>query len=239
MANTTPTGPKGFPIPKPPASGATAQDSVTVHVLGFDQITRENFRVKLQAQAELTGGRDPEGLPLGFFLNGILLGKAAFDDFGVADIALTIDWAALQKGKALTVRVKGMEQAVPVTWNVPEKIPKNWIESRLKRLKSDKLIYEDESLSYLSKRFGVPSIELQNCHIEDPILEIIPIEIILKYIVIPINEIGGTLTLAMANPSDIFAIEDIKFMTNCYIEPVVASKMAIINAIEKFYLDKT
>ena len=68
MANTTPTGPKGFPIPKPPASGATAQDSVTVHVLGFDQITRENFRVKLQAQAALTGGRDAEGLPLGFFL---------------------------------------------------------------------------------------------------------------------------------------------------------------------------
>ena len=120
MANTTPTGPKGFPIPKPPASGATAQDSVTVHVLGFDQITRENFRVKLQAQAALTGGRDAEGLPLGFFLNGILLGKAAFDDFGVADIALTIDWAALQKGKALTVKVKGMEQSVPVQWNAPK-----------------------------------------------------------------------------------------------------------------------
>ncbi len=120
MANATPTGPKGFPIPKPPASGATARDSVTVHVLGFDQITRENFRVKLQAQAALTGGRDPEGLPLGFFLNGILLGKTAFDDFGVADIALTVDWAALQNGKALTVKVKGMEQAVPVQWDVPK-----------------------------------------------------------------------------------------------------------------------
>ena len=72
-------------------TGATAQDKVEVHVLGCDQITRENFRVKLQAQAELTGGRDAEGLPLGFFLNGILLGKTAFDDFSVADIALTID----------------------------------------------------------------------------------------------------------------------------------------------------
>ena len=109
----------GFGEPEEYA-GATAQDSVTVHVLGFDQITRENFRVKLQAQAAFADGRDAEGLPLGFFLNGILLGKTAFDDFGVADIALTIDWAALQKGKALTVKVKGMEQAVPVQWDVPK-----------------------------------------------------------------------------------------------------------------------
>ena len=101
-------------------AGATAQDSVTVHVLGFDQITRENFRVKLQAQAAFADGRDAEGLPLGFFLNGILIGKTAFDDFGVADIALTIDWAALQKGKALTVKVKGMNNAVPIAWDVPK-----------------------------------------------------------------------------------------------------------------------
>ena len=106
--------------PEEYAAVPETQDSVTVHVLGFDQITRENFRVKLQAQAELTGGRDPEGLPLGFFLNGILLGKTAFDEFGVADIALTIDWAALQKGKALTVKVKGMAQAAPVQWDVPK-----------------------------------------------------------------------------------------------------------------------
>ena len=114
-------------------AGATAQDSVTVHDLGCDQITRENFRVKLQAQAALTGGRDPEGLPLGFFLNGILIGKTAFDELGVADIALTIDWAALQKGKALTVKVKGMEQAVPVAWDVP-KSPQQEEAERLKAI---------------------------------------------------------------------------------------------------------
>ena len=117
MAVKTPTTLLGEPEEY---TGATAQDSVTVHVLGFDQITRENFRVKLQAQAALTGGRDPEGLPLGFFLNSILIGKAAFDEFGVADIALTIDWAALAKGKTLTVKVKGIEQAVPVQWDIPK-----------------------------------------------------------------------------------------------------------------------
>ena len=101
-------------------TGATAQDKVEVHVLGCDQITRENFRVKLQAQAELTGGRDAEGLPLGFFLNGILLGKTVFDEFGVANIKLKIEWEALEKGKTLTVKVKGMKQAVPVAWDVPK-----------------------------------------------------------------------------------------------------------------------
>lgn len=116
-------------------AGETAQDSVTVHVLGFDQITRENFRVKLQAQAELTGGRDPEGLPLGVFLNGILIGKATFDEFGVADIALTIDWAALAKGKTLTVKVKGIEQAVPVQWDIP-KSPQEEEKEETERLKS-------------------------------------------------------------------------------------------------------
>ena len=110
MANATPTGQKE----------GTAQDSVIVHVLGFDRITQENFRVKLQAQATLASGRDPEGLPLGFFLNGILIGKAVFDDFGVADIKLKIKWAALEKGNALVVKVKGMEQAVPIQWDIPK-----------------------------------------------------------------------------------------------------------------------
>ena len=64
MAQAKPTEPKTFPLPKAPA-GATAQDSVNVHVLGFDQITRENFRMKLQAQAAFADGRDAEGLPPG------------------------------------------------------------------------------------------------------------------------------------------------------------------------------
>jgi hypothetical protein len=100
--------------------GKTPQDRVIVHVLGFDQITPESFRVKLQAQVTLTGGRDAEGLPVGFFLNNILVGKTACDEFGVADMALTIAWAALQQGKTLTVKVKGVEQAAPVKWDIPK-----------------------------------------------------------------------------------------------------------------------
>jgi type IV pilus assembly protein PilB len=97
-------------------------------------------------------------------------------------------------------------------------------------------IREDEILSCLSKQFGVPAIDLENFQIESSVLETIPVKTAKKYTVIPISRVGGTLTLAMADPSDIFAIEDIKFMTNYNIEPVVASERAIINAIGEQYL---
>ena len=97
---------------------------------------------------------------------------------------------------------------------------------------------EDEILSCLSKQFGVPAIDLETFQIELSVLETIPVKTAKKYTVIPISRVGGTLTLAMADPSDIFAIEDIKFMTNFNIEPVVASERAIISAIESQYLKK-
>lgn len=94
---------------------------------------------------------------------------------------------------------------------------------------------EDEILSCLSKQFGVPAIDLENFQIESTVLETIPIKTAKKYTVIPISRVGGNLTLAMADPSDIFAIEDIKFMTNYNIEPVVASERAIMTAIDQQY----
>ena len=97
---------------------------------------------------------------------------------------------------------------------------------------------EDDILSCLSKQFGVPSIDLETFQIEGSVLETIPINTAKKYTVIPISRVGGTLTLAMADPSDIFAIEDIKFMTNYNIEPVVASERAILEAIDTQYSQK-
>jgi type IV pilus assembly protein PilB len=94
---------------------------------------------------------------------------------------------------------------------------------------------EDEILSCLSKQFGVPAIDLETFQIESSVLDTIPVKTAKKYTVIPISRVGGTLTLAMADPSDIFAIEDIKFMTNYNIEPVVASERAIVFAIEQQY----
>ncbi|PID59131.1 type II secretion system protein GspE [candidate division KSB3 bacterium] len=98
---------------------------------------------------------------------------------------------------------------------------------------------EEEILSCLSKQFGVPAIDLETFQIEGSVLETIPVKTAQKYTVIPISRVGGTLTLAMADPSDIFAIEDIKFMTNYNIEPVVASERAIAEAIETQYSQKS
>ncbi|MBD3305767.1 type IV-A pilus assembly ATPase PilB [candidate division KSB3 bacterium] len=99
-------------------------------------------------------------------------------------------------------------------------------------------VEEDDILSCLSKQFGVPSIDLETFEIESSVLDTIPIKTAKKYTVIPISRVGGTLTLAMADPSDIFAIEDIKFMTNFNIEPVVASERSILQAVEKQYSQK-
>ncbi len=98
---------------------------------------------------------------------------------------------------------------------------------------------EDEILSCLSKQFGVPAIDLESFQIESSVLETIPEKTAKKYTVIPISRVGGTLTLAMSDPSDIFAIEDIKFMTNFNIEPVVASERSIMDAIETQYSQKS
>lgn len=97
---------------------------------------------------------------------------------------------------------------------------------------------EEEILSCLSKQFGVPAIDLETFQIESSVLETIPTKTAKKYTVIPISRVGGTLTLAMADPSDIFAIEDIKFMTNYNIEPVVASERSIVEAIGTQYSQK-
>ncbi len=94
---------------------------------------------------------------------------------------------------------------------------------------------EDEILSCLSKQFAVPAIDLESFQIENSVLGTIPEKTANKYTVIPISRVGGTLTLAMSDPSDIFAIEDIKFMTNFNIEPVVASERSILEAIKTQY----
>ncbi len=98
---------------------------------------------------------------------------------------------------------------------------------------------EEKILSCLSRHFGVPAIDLEPSKIEQSVLETIPVNTAKKYTVIPISRGGGTLILAMADPSDIFAMEDIKFMTNYNIVPVVASECAIITAIEKHYERKS
>ena len=97
------------------------------------------------------------------------------------------------------------------------------------------IISEDDLTTFLSKQYGVPSINLTEFEIEPEVVKLVPFDVAKKYFVIPINRAGSTLILAMADPSNIFAIDDIKFMTGYNVEAVVAPEAAIIEAIKNYY----
>ncbi len=96
-------------------------------------------------------------------------------------------------------------------------------------------IEENELTAFLSSQYGVPSINLAEFEIDPEVLKIIPKEVVTRHQVVPINKTGNTLIVAMADPSNIYAIDDIKFITKYQIEVVVASEQAIAETIEKYY----
>jgi type IV pilus assembly protein PilB len=96
-------------------------------------------------------------------------------------------------------------------------------------------VKEDEITQLLSEQYGVPSINLRHFEIDETVINLIPSEVSQKYLVVPVNRTGATLTIAMADPTNVFAMDDIKFMTGYNVEPVVASEIAILESIEKYY----
>jgi type IV pilus assembly protein PilB len=96
-------------------------------------------------------------------------------------------------------------------------------------------IDENELTSFLSKQYGVPSINLGDIELDPDVLKLLPKEVVTRHQVIPVNKSGNTLIVAMADPSNIFAVDDIKFITKFHIEVVVASEQAIADAIDKYY----
>ena len=96
-------------------------------------------------------------------------------------------------------------------------------------------IDENELTGFLSSQYGVPSINLSDIELDPDVLKLIPKEVVTRHQVIPVNRSGNTLIVAMADPSNIFAVDDIKFITKFNIEVVVASEQAIADAVEKFY----
>ncbi len=101
------------------------------------------------------------------------------------------------------------------------------------------MISDDVITAVLSRQYGVPSINLDLFHIEDEVIKLISQEVALKYTVLPISKVGATLTLAMADPTNVFAMDDIKFMTGLNVEPVIASEASIQMAIGKYYSGST
>jgi type IV pilus assembly protein PilB len=96
-------------------------------------------------------------------------------------------------------------------------------------------VQEDKLMTFLSKQYGVPYVDLSKFQINPAVIKHIPADVAQKYRIMPINRTGATITIAMVDPSNIFAIDDIKFMTGYNVEAVVATEGAIIEAIKKYY----
>src|SRR5919108_181126 len=100
------------------------------------------------------------------------------------------------------------------------------------------MVTDEEITALLSKQYGVPSINLAQFEIDPSVIKLIPAETAQKYQIVPLSRAGATLTIAMTDPTNVFAMDDIKFMTGYNVEPVVASETAGIHAITKYYGNK-
>jgi type IV pilus assembly protein PilB len=97
------------------------------------------------------------------------------------------------------------------------------------------IINEEDLTTFLSKQYGVPSINLAEFEISNEVIQLVPPELAKRHQLIPVNRAGATLIVAMSDPSNIYAIDDLKFRTGLNIEVVVASEVAIDEAITRYY----
>src|SRR5580765_4417640 len=96
-------------------------------------------------------------------------------------------------------------------------------------------ISDDEITGVLSRQYGIPSINLKYYEVDVAVIKLIPQDTAVRYQIVPLSRVGSTLTIAMTDPTNVFAMDDIKFMTGFNVEPVVASETAIADAISRCY----
>src|SRR5690242_16374191 len=94
---------------------------------------------------------------------------------------------------------------------------------------------DEDVTNFLSRQYGVPAINLSYFEIDASVVKLIPVETAKRYQILPLSRVGASLTIAMVDPTNVFAMDDIKFMTGFNIEPVVASESSILEGIEKAY----
>ncbi|MGA9527214.1 MAG: ATPase, T2SS/T4P/T4SS family, partial [Terriglobales bacterium] len=94
---------------------------------------------------------------------------------------------------------------------------------------------DEDVTNFLSRQYGVPAINLSYFEIDPAVVKLIPFETAKRYQILPLSRVGASLTIAMVDPTNVFAMDDIKFMTGFNIEPVVASEGSIVEGIEKAY----
>ncbi|MGB3477672.1 MAG: type IV-A pilus assembly ATPase PilB [bacterium] len=96
-------------------------------------------------------------------------------------------------------------------------------------------VKEEEMLVALSKHYGVKSVDLRNLEIDESLLKLIPGDLAGKYLIVPVSRFGRTLTIAMINPGDVAAIEDIQFATGFEVDAVVAAEDALLKVVQDHY----
>ncbi|MDQ3170894.1 MAG: type IV-A pilus assembly ATPase PilB [Acidobacteriota bacterium] len=96
-------------------------------------------------------------------------------------------------------------------------------------------VRDEDITALLSKQYGVPSINLAQFELDPAVIKLVPADTAVKYQIVPLSRNGASLTIAMTDPTNVFAMDDIKFMTGYNVEPVVASEIAVLEAIERYY----
>lgn len=94
---------------------------------------------------------------------------------------------------------------------------------------------EEDIAQALSRKLGYPYIDLDQFEVYPDVVELIPFEIVKKYMIMPIHRNRSFLTLAMADPTDLECLEDIRFRTGLSLQPIIASEAKIFNAVKKYY----
>ena len=97
------------------------------------------------------------------------------------------------------------------------------------------VLSEKELVEFLSQHFGVPAIDLSRVEIDEGVIKIIPADVARKYTILPVAKVGAKITLAMIDPTNVFAMDDIKFMTGYNVDPVVSSETALRTSIDRYY----
>src|SRR4026207_2265230 len=97
------------------------------------------------------------------------------------------------------------------------------------------LVTDDMITAVLSRQYGIPSVNLELFNIDPTVIGLIPQEVAQKHSVLPLSRVGATLTLAMVDPTNVFALDDVKFMTGLNVEPVVVAEGSVQQAIAKYY----
>jgi type IV pilus assembly protein PilB len=97
------------------------------------------------------------------------------------------------------------------------------------------LVSDDMITAVLSRQYGIPSVNLDLFNIDAAVLSLIPQEVAQKHSVLPLSRVGATLTLAMVDPTNVFAMDDVKFMTGLNVEPVLVAESSVQQAIAKYY----